>query len=87
MHCKNCRYGYDSITDCISPTYGKFWLCNVHLLLSAISNRFAEKIAEKFGKKKSRAFPFFYALTGCHIPSAFFNQDKWNFGNDGQKHR
>ena len=31
MLCKNCRYGCCDITDCISSTCWKFWLCSARL--------------------------------------------------------
>ena len=48
---------------------------------SAISNTFynINKIAEELDKRKCRALPFFYALTGCNIVSSFFNQCKCKF--------
>ena len=38
-------------------------------LISAVSNKFSNinKITEKLSKKKCRALPLFYALTGCNI--------------------
>ena len=81
MRCKNCQYGYCNVTDCISSTCGKFWLCSFACFTSAVSNRFynINKIAEELGERTCRALLFFYALTGYDIVSSFFNQGNCKF--------